>query len=132
MPLGVRRVEVDHLDVRMEGLENGFARHAGGERGDGGEDGFRHDDCDAFVMVCAMLREDGGDELGADCIWGRGSPCTDCTNDLSDVSRKTHCAADHGGGLAATMYEAYYSSIPMRPSNGLAITRTVGNSPMNY
>jgi hypothetical protein len=47
--------------VRMEGLENGFARNASGERGDGGEDGFRHDDCDAFVMVCAMLREDGGE-----------------------------------------------------------------------
>jgi hypothetical protein len=31
------------------------------------------------------------------------------------VSIKTHCSADHGGGLAASMYEAYYSSIPMRP-----------------
>lgn len=58
MPLGVRRVEVNHLEVVVESLEHGFARDPSGERGDGREDGSRHDDCDA--VVCAMLRKERG------------------------------------------------------------------------
>jgi hypothetical protein len=67
MALGVRRVEVDHLEMVVESFENDFPRYPCGERGDGREDGFRHDGCDDFVMDCAMLKEDG-EELRANCI----------------------------------------------------------------
>jgi len=48
MPLGVRRVQVDHLEMVVESFEHNLPRYPGGERGDGSEDGFRH--VDDFVV----------------------------------------------------------------------------------
>ncbi len=44
MPLGVRRVEVDHLQVRMEGFQDNFAGHPRRQWSDSCENGSRHDE----------------------------------------------------------------------------------------
>ncbi len=54
MSLGMSRVEIDHLGVRMESFKDGFTRYPRWERGDSGEDGFRHDNRDDF---CDGLRK---------------------------------------------------------------------------
>jgi len=60
MALSVRRVEIYHLQMVVKCFEDSFAGDPSWERGDGREDGLRHDACDAFVDRDGLRDADGG------------------------------------------------------------------------